>query len=384
MPGSAASSKRPLVVRCGAFGDMVLITALIHELAQQFGCEVDVVTSGPWSAPLLRGQPGVGEILSVRSRKAPYWLSVDQQRVVRRLRARGPGPTWYCDGNDAARPLLTRAGVPDRFIVEVKDHPLLPGEHATQQWRRLAHIMPPALTTAPESASAAAVRAPASGCAPAFASGPAAGLADFAALAAPGGCCLEVSDAQRDDLERWLPTRLPSAPLIAIQAGNKRTMRRGLRRLAVNHKYWPNERWALVLRHLRARHPGHAIVLLGAVPEYGLNEELAALAGIARLYNVADDLPVTRLIALLARAEGLVTVDSGPAHAAAAVGCPQVVLFGNASTSLYRPWGTSGADVKVLTGRIDGEPSMLGIGPGEVAAAWDALRLRPTRASYPE
>jgi len=82
------------------------------------------------------------------------------------------------------------------------------------------------------------------------------------------------------------------------------------------------------------------------------------------------------LVALLARADGLLTVDSGPAHAAAAVGCPQVVLFGRASTSLYRPWGRSGADVKVLTGQIDGQPNMLGIDTGEVIAAWDALQLR--------
>jgi heptosyltransferase-2/heptosyltransferase-3 len=79
---------------------------------------------------------------------------------------------------------------------------------------------------------------------------------------------------------------------------------------------------------------------------------------------------------LLARAAGLVTVDSGPAHAAAAVGCPQVVLFGKALPSLYRPWGTAGAEVKVLTGRLDGEPSMLGISANEVMDAWSTLKLR--------
>jgi heptosyltransferase-2/heptosyltransferase-3 len=158
--------------------------------------------------------------------------------------------------------------------------------------------------------------------------------------------------------------------------GNKRTMRRGLRRLAVNSKYWPNERWAQVLRHVRARHPSHAIVLLGTGPEYRLNQEITALAGVDRLYNAADDLPVPRLVALLAHAAGLITVDSGPAHAAAAVGCPQVVLFGKASTSLYRPWGTAGADVKVLTGQVSGEANMLGIATGDVTAAWDSLALR--------
>ena len=330
----------------------MLVTTLIRDLSRRFGRDVDVLTSGPWSEPLLRGQEGVGLVLCVRSRKTPYWLSVDQQRVVRRLRARGVGPTWFCDGNDAARPMLTRAGIGDEFIVDAKDHPLLPGEHATEQWRRLARILPAA--GSPGGATVAG---------------------DVAAER--GGVCLEVTDRQRADLETWLCARgLISVPLIAVQVGNKRTMRRGLRRLAVNSKYWPNERWAEVLRHLRARNPAHAIVLLGTGPEHRLNQEIATLAGIDGLNNAADDLPVTRLVALLARADGLITVDSGPAHAAAAVGCPQVVLFGKASVSLYRPWSMAGADVKVLTGQVGGEANMLGIDTGDVTAAWDTLRLR--------
>jgi heptosyltransferase-2/heptosyltransferase-3 len=146
--------------------------------------------------------------------------------------------------------------------------------------------------------------------------------------------------------------------------------------LAVNNKYWPQERWAEVLRYVRSTHPGHAILLLGTGPESALNEEVAALARIERLHNAADDLPIPRLVALLARAAGLISVDSGPAHAAAAVGCPLVVLFGKALPSLYRPWGVAGADVLVLCGRVAGEPDMLGIEIGSVMEAWSQLRLR--------
>jgi heptosyltransferase-2/heptosyltransferase-3 len=191
------------------------------------------------------------------------------------------------------------------------------------------------------------------------------------------GCYLEVTPVQRAQLTAWLKTRgLADQPLILLQIGNKRTMRRGLRRLAVNNKYWPNERWAEVLRYLRQRHPQHALVLLGTGPEFQLNQELASLAGIGGLHNVADDLPIPRLVSLLDRADGLVTVDSGPAHAAAAVGCPQVVLFGKALPSLYRPLGTAGADVQLLTGQVDGEPDMLGIDASAVIAAWSTLKLR--------
>jgi heptosyltransferase-2/heptosyltransferase-3 len=357
--GESVKTVRPLVVRCGAFGDMVLITALIDELHRRYAALVDIVTSGPWSEPLLKGQPGVGDIYSVRSRKMPYWLSRDQQRVVRHLRRRGVGPTWFCDGNEAARPMLTRAGVSAPYIVDVQEHPLLPGEHATEQWRRLGRLDP-------KMGGAVGPGRPA------------------VPGGAGGGCHLTVSAAQHEELMAWLSARgVSQQPLIAIQVGNKRTMRRGLKRLASNSKYWPIERWAVVLRHVRQRLPGHAIVLLGTGPEYELNAELAARAGIERLYNVADELTVPRLVALLQHAEGLITVDSGPAHVAAAVGCPEVVLFGKASTALYRPWGTQGAEVRVLTGQIDGEPAMLGIETGEVIAAFDALRLTAARATYP-
>lgn len=335
---------------------MVLLTALIRPLHARFGEPVDIVTSGPWSAPLLEGQPGVGEILCVRSRKTPYWLAPDQHHVVRRLRSRGAGPTWFCDANDAARPMLKRAGIPEDYIVDVKDHPLAAGEHAIEQWRRLATLSPKSLALPP---------AP-----PEHAVAP--------------GAYLRVSPRQEADVDAWLEARgLARAPLVLIQAGNKRTMRRGLRRLAVNPKYWPSERWAAVMLYLRARCPGHRIVLLGTGPEYRLNEELIDAARIPGVCNAADDLPIPRLVALLSRAVGLVTVDSGPAHAAAAVGCPLVVLFGRASPALYRPWGAAGADVKVLTGRIDGEPSMLGIAAADVIEAWAGLRVRSGAAACP-
>jgi ADP-heptose:LPS heptosyltransferase len=349
---------RPLVVRCGAFGDMVLLTALLRVLYARFHGPVDIVTTGPWSEPLLRGQPEVGEIWSMRSRKAPYWLSADQRRVVALLRLRGAGPTWYCDSNDAARHLLARARVPDELIVDAKDHPLQPGEHTVEQWRRLAQIMPPALNGPVVAAGAAAAVSP--------------------------GCYLQVGDPQRIDLEVWLRARgLSRQPLILIQIGNKRTMRRGLRRLAANPKFWPHERWALVLRHVSLQYPEHAILLLGTGPEYALNQQVATQAKIARLYNVADDLPIPRLVALMSRAVGLISVDSGPAHAAAAVGCPMVVLFGKAQPSLYRPWGTAGAEVKVLCGQVAGQPDMLGIEARSVIEAWSSLKIREVAGAGP-
>ena len=43
-------------------GDMVLMTPLIRSLSARYGTLVDILSTGPWTTPLLSGQPGVGSI----------------------------------------------------------------------------------------------------------------------------------------------------------------------------------------------------------------------------------------------------------------------------------------------------------------------------------
>ncbi len=120
----------------------------------------------------------------------------------------------------------------------------------------------------------------------------------------PREAALEIRPAMSDALEPWLARRgLTGRPLILIQAGNKRTMRRGARQRVTNTKYWPEENWAGVIRGLRAERPDHAILLLGVPAEYELNDEVAKLAGVADVHNVADDLPIQILLPLMQAGE---------------------------------------------------------------------------------
>jgi heptosyltransferase-2/heptosyltransferase-3 len=340
---------RPLVVRFGAMGDMVLLTVLIRALSGRFQQPIDIVASGPWTRPLLDGQPGVGRLFVIGSRRRPYWLSGEQRRLVARLRERGPGPVWVCESDDA-KPmwLLERAGFAPGMISRSTEHPRAPGEHFADRWLRFAASTPPDLQSAAPRASI-----------------------DTAPYS-----LLIVTPQSRADLDSWLRARgLEGRALILVQAGNKRTMRLGLRRRTTNTKYWPEERWASVLRGLRARHPEHALLLLGVPREWRLNEDIRRRAALPDVFNVADDLPIPRLLALAERATGLVSVDSGPAHAAVAVGCATVVLFGRAETALYAPRGPDTL-VCSLTGIVDAERSMLGITTEQVLAAWHEMMAR--------
>jgi heptosyltransferase-2/heptosyltransferase-3 len=323
---------------------MVLLTALLHQLKARFGEPVDVIASGPWSQPLLANQSCVGTVVIIHSRRTPYWLSGTKQALVRWLRTRGAGPAWFCDSFQGVE-LLKLGGIPDDHICDSRDMPWIRGEHFVERWIRFAEQTPPALAGSlpevPRPSRRAAV--------------------------------LEIEARARTALEGWLAGRgLAGRPLTLIQAGNKRTTRLGLRKRGSNKKYWPEARWAEVLRAVRAERPEHAILLLGQPAESGLNADIARIAGAVDVHNVADDLPISRLLPLLERAESLISVDTGPAHAAAALGCPTVALFGTADPVLYRPGGVDTPAIAV-TGEVDGERSMMGISVQAVLDAWRGL-----------
>jgi ADP-heptose:LPS heptosyltransferase len=346
--------KRPLVVRFGAMGDMVIVLALIHSLHRRFGVPVDVVSSGSATRPLLEGQPGVGSLYLVRSRKAPYLLNPGQWQLVRALRARGPAPTWTCESDDKSHWLLAHAGIPPSLIVSARSFPRLPGEHVVDHWLRLARESPAALR------------------------GEAAQSIDDRALRSPP---LRTFESWRTELDAWLDSQgLAQRPLVLVQIGNRRVTTWGRRqRRATNTKYWPEESWARVVDAIAHLHPDAEILLTGVSAEFGLNESIVRRATTNRVRNVAGDLPLPRLLALQERAIGMVSVDTGPAHSAAALGCPLVVLFGIADPVKFSPRSPTGAVVS-LQGHEGGRASMLAISVDEVINAWKSLHQSSVRS----
>jgi ADP-heptose:LPS heptosyltransferase len=332
---------RPLIVRFGALGDMVILTVAIRHLYERFGEPVDIIAAGDWTRELLADQPGVGEIEAIGSRKRPYWLSGPQQRLVHWLRERGPGPTWLFDhDNRRICSLLQRAGWTAQYWCHHEDMQGLTGSHFCDRWLRFAYRNPPIL-----------------------------GAEDLPVTRSEPFGELIVTPGQRSQVAQWLQQRGWSRQLILVQVGNKRTMRRGFQRRRSNLKYWPEENWAAVLRGLREMHPAHEILLLGVPQESPLNERILSLANIPRAHNVVHELSISKLIGLSELASGMISVDTGPAHVAAAVGCTVVTLFGATEPFMYAPRGRY-AQVTCLTGARDGARSMLYIEPSEVLTAW--------------
>lgn len=115
-------------------------------------------------------------------------------------------------------------------------------------------------------------------------------------------------------------------------------------------------------------------MLCGSPSEYAVLEDIRRACADSRVLNLSRELPVPRLIALLDTAHSILSIDTGPAHAAAALGCPLVVLFGSAPIPMWRPLGPG--PVRILGG-ANGEFSRVDdIAAASVVAAWHSLPPR--------
>lgn len=187
---------------------------------------------------------------------------------------------------------------------------------------------------------------------------------------------LFVSDADRADLDAWLQRhRLHHKSLVLLQPGNKRTLKRGRAGQLGDEKAWPAERWVALVREVLARGPRVHVILCGVPAERSVLRAIAGAADSDRVLEASGELPLRRLLALLERASGMISVDTGPAHAAAAMGCPLIVLYGAQSPARWLPRSPSGSAVVGLGGPPQ-RHRVSEIALEEVLAAWAKLPLR--------
>jgi heptosyltransferase III len=328
----------PVVVRFAALGDVVLLTVLLNKLAERYGQAVALLSSGGWTRTLLEHDPAVAEVKIVRSRRTPYWLEPTQHEAVAWLRNHS-GPVYLCDPDRAARRLVERAVPRDRIVFVWDNWPGL-DVHWADWWYSVG------------------ARAP---------------LAH-----AVGQPQLHLPTEWLRDAKRWLIGRgIDNHPLLLIQPGNKKTAKTwSLSRKS--DKYWPVERWAAVIRAALQANPALRVVICGTPREKSLLEAIRVLVGDVRTIAAADDLPLPRLVALSSIAHSMISVDTGPAHVAAAMDCPCVVLFGRYG---WRRWQPRAPNSKVIAlGReaFSEDGSVEQIGVEAVIAAWRSL---PTTAA---
>lgn len=189
---------------------------------------------------------------------------------------------------------------------------------------------------------------------------------------------LRLPDAARHDARRFMeaaPGLRGSGPLVGMHIGGA-----GLGGL----KRWPAARFAALADRLAAA-CGARVVLLGGPDD----KELAAtVAGIMRSRPelAAGAVPLLTSIVLIEACDLFIGNDSGPLHAAAAVGAPYVGIFGPTSVADFQPIALYPGQGRVVQPAVPcrapryfvgGEPVWRGPCCRGVCAALAALEVEP-------
>lgn len=305
-----------LVLRTGALGDMVQFSAVIAALADHHDQPVDVLTQGGFADQVLTGMPEIGRFFALRHRHRPAWLAPDLVLLARTLAQRRYSEAYTFDRSPVIERSLAMSGTHLHTALS---------SSAVHNLDNYAAVLDRLGVVAPRPLLPRVV----------------------------------VTDLERRSAQELLQRHaLHDCPLIVIQPGNSRTLH-PLHRLRPqrNLKAWPSASWSTTLVALARQYPTVGFALLGAPSEWRVCQEV--LAGLPpaiqqRTANLALELPISSLKGLLERARGCLSVDTGPAHLAAAVGCPSIVLFGPADPAAMAPRGPT--EVRTVVSGVSCSP----------------------------
>jgi ADP-heptose:LPS heptosyltransferase len=344
----AGAQQARLLVFFARVGDLVMLTPCLRALAADAPLHL---LARPWAAPLLAGQPFLAGIHGCAKPNVPRWRDWLSGSPRARLGASLGAMPW--------REILVfnaeRASVKGWIDGWRGPAPLveLPIDHAAggHMADRLADALRRTGYALPDGPAIPRLEVP-----------PAA-LAEARARLAPLG-----------------------RRVLALQAGSSLT-NRWFRRQP-NLKGLAPAVWAGALARLIAAGRADGAVLLGTAAERGEAQavlEAVPAAQRAQVHDWTGRVPLGALPATLAACAGCLSVDTGPAHIAAAVGCPTLTVFGPSSAEVYGPRGPGpnrhlegAAACRPCLGtrafkRCRANVCLAGIGPEAVAEAWEGL-----------
>jgi ADP-heptose:LPS heptosyltransferase len=287
-----------LVVFFARLGDVVMLTPFMRKLGEQG--PIDMLVR-PWTRDILAHEPWLG---------TTYVLGKPHLRTWKSLLL----------GNQRGRlvPQLAAAGYQE-IIVFSGESPVI--RAWLDGWRggipvRVLHLPP----TQPIPMHEIYLKA--------FIAGglDMSGVDGFPRLTVPEAARVQVRARLRALGER----------IVSIQAGTSLTHRWFRRQ--VNLKGLQPQQWATVIERMLSAGDCDGFVLQGSPPERREARAIIALVPPAlrpRVHDWLGAVPLPEMPAFHAELHGMISVDTGPAHMAAAVGCPIVIVFGPTNPAAF-------------------------------------------------
>lgn len=285
---------RVLIVRAGAIGDTLMATPLVRAVRKTFSeCHL-VFLCSTTALDVIRYNPHIDQAIPIAYRHIPAWLSREKSRIHAALRKLDLDWALVLESHPSFIDLVRKGGA-RRIIAYSADDDVRGFEPARFDPRKHS-------------------------------------IENHLELASPlrlrqDGLQMELNN--QPETIKMVARRLEQAGvaggdfLVGIHAGwGGRPRTPNQTRL----RSWPPGRFGDVVRWLVNVH-GARVVLTGSAADRPLTSYIAHTAGVPCM-DLAGELSLLELAALIQRMNVYLTVDSGPAHMAAALSTPLVTLWG--------------------------------------------------------
>lgn len=332
-----ASVDSPIVIRFGGMGDMIMLLPALKYLHEKYGRGATLICKGSWNRTIYSRLPYVERVVVASRSKAPaaFWGPRSFWRQFRSLPT-SDVPVYVADETSRYhRQLLSWLGTGEDQVCRVDGLQRRYREHDGHFYQRLCSLNPSGRATWPVPP-----------------------IADVLTNRLP----LTTSEIERG--AAWIDRQgCRGKKLVLVHIGNKKTTRllSGHDR-ASNVKHWPIHCWQETLDRLARLDPSMVFVLTGTRNERTLLNQVSQRCRSASLRNSAGQLSLPLLMGVMQHAHSMISVDTGPAHLAAAIGCPLTVLFTATNSYAFSPIGGA-APVQVLryerTSHHQGNPDEL-------------------------
>lgn len=137
----------------------------------------------------------------------------------------------------------------------------------------------------------------------------------------------------------WLPERKEIADKLnsqfAIRDSQLICLQPGAR---WENKRWPLEKFSELVSRLAQKFPAARFAVLGGKDDAPLGEKISQAAP-EKILNLCGQTSLPEMIEIIRRCDLMITNDTGPMHAAAALGKPLVALFGPTEPRRTGPYG---------------------------------------------
>lgn len=313
-----------LISRLDHVGDVILASAIPQQIKQRYpGCKISFLVSG-WAAPVLKHHPCIDEVIVWNApwfeRRATSGPRESLADLAKRLKRGSFDVVLSLRGDLRENYIFWKSGIPVRvgygitgggfFLTHEVSYEL--GVHEAARAQKLLRMM-----DCPTASLEPSIR-------------------------------LDLTEIDRF-YEKVQPLGWdPAATYVGLHVGAGNPA-----------KEWPMDQMENFVRLFCAGFPSQRLVLVGADLDRGveIKKILERVGAANRVLNLIGQTSLRELFAAISRCKAFIGADSGPTHAASALGVKTIFLY--SGTNRLEEWGPLSLKAQVLTHAVSCAPCFL-------------------------